>query len=362
MLLDRYLARKVAIVLSVTAPSFCLLVALLQAMRLLPLVISADLDIADVAGFLATIIIPLSAVVVPAAAVLTLMMVLSRLEGDGELMALRASGASSTRLAMAPAMVCAVVVLGAGLVTLIAEPFAYRSIEERLGELLVRASLGRVRPGVIAEPVPGLTVVAERREGDILENVMIEDRRSTPSSLLLSRRATFMPSPGEPSLRIVLEEGTVQSRSSAGMLTRATFSRLELTLELESSDLGLGALVPRRFGLDLPSLWREASLEGPSGREAAQLLHRRLAVAPGAFGLCLIALFLALTRPIATRTWAIVIGAGLILAFHLLSRFGEALVEASVLSPVSGGWLPAIFCWASLCIAVSLRRARWFIV
>lgn len=357
MLLDRYLAREVAIVLAVTAPALCLLIVMLQAMRLLPLVIAADLDGSDAAHLVATMCVPLSAVAVPAAAVLSVLAVLSRLEGDSELVALRACGASSIRLAVAPGAVCAAVAVSAGLVTLFAEPLAYRSLEDRLGDLLVRASLGQVRPGIIAEPVPDLMVLAKHRQGQHLEQVVIEDRRSEPATLIVARRATLEPARERPAVRLLLEDGTVQNRAGDGVLTRASFSSLEATLELEAVTASAG-VVPPRFGLDPMALWRETSAEGGTGREASLLLHHRLAVAPGAFGLCLITLFLGLSRPIGTKTWAVVFGACLVLGFHLLSRVGEALVEASVLSPGGGGWLPVIACWSALIIAVALHRLR----
>lgn len=357
MLLDRYLAREVAIVLGITAPALCFLVVILQAMRLLPLVIAADLGVTDAAYLVATMFVPLSAVAVPAAAVLSILAVLSRLEGDAELVALRACGASSMRLARAPGAVCTAVAIGAGLVTLFAEPLAYRNLEDRLGDLLVRASLGRVRPGIIAEPVPDLMVLAKQRRGQQLEQVVIEDRRSEPVTLLVARTASIEPTRGRPAARLLLEDGTVHSRARNGVLTRASFTRLEATLELDAAAVGIG-VVPARFGHDLMALWHEASAEGRTGREASLLLHRRLAVAPGALGLCLITLFLGLSRPIATKTWAVVFGACLVLGFHILSRVGEAFVEASVLSPGGGGWLPAIACWATLFIMVVLRRLR----
>jgi lipopolysaccharide export LptBFGC system permease protein LptF len=356
-MLDRYVAREVAIVLAITAPALCLLIVILQAMRLLPLVVAAELGVSDASQVIGLMFVPLSAVTVPAALVLSIMVVFSRLEGDGELLALRTCGISSTRLARAPGVVCLLVALGAGALTLFAEPEAYRSLDDRLGDVLVRASLGRIRPGVIAEPFPNLTVLADRRRGRHLERVFIEDRRRDPATVLTAREANLAPVRGQPAARLVLEEGSVQSRAGDGLLTRASFGRLETTVEIDSASAG-AAVIPPRFGLDLVALWREASAEGRPGREAALLLHRRLAVAPGALGLCLLALFLMLSRPIATKTWSIVAGAGLVLAFHLFSRIGEALVESSVLSPESGGWLPVALCWSALIVAVAVRRQR----
>ena len=357
-LLNRYLAREVIGVLLVTGPALCLLVMLLQSMRLLPTVIAADLGPSDVLRLAAALSVPVIAVALPAAAVVTVLMVLARLEGDGELIALRSCGASSARLARAPVVVCAAVAVIAGLLSLYAEPIAYRSLEARLGALLLRSALGRVRPGVIVEIVPGLMVTADRRRGDLLERVVIEDGRRAPSTLLAAASATFEPVHGLPAARLIVEDGTVQSRTPSGVLTRASFARLEGTVDLSGAAGSATTVVPRRFGLS-PSALHDVSLAGgDAGRDAALLLHRRLAVGPGAFVLCALALALALRRPITARPWAVTIGACLVLVFHLLSRLGEALVEANVLSPGGGAYLPVVVFCAALITMVVLRPRR----
>jgi lipopolysaccharide export LptBFGC system permease protein LptF len=113
--------------------------------------------------------------------------------------------------------------------------------------------------------------------------------------------------------------------------------------------------VPERLGCGPAALAREAAAGGVAGRRAALLLHRRLAVAPGALALCLIALALGLGRRPSSRPWAVALGAALVLGYHLLSRLGEALVEAATIPPPGGGWLPALACWAVA--AVVLGRA-----
>lgn len=363
-LLDRYLAREVAAGLLVAGPAICLCVAVLQAMRLLPLVVSAGLGAGDAAGLVATLCVPLSAVSLPTAAVVTVLAALARLRGDGELTALAASGASAARVAAAPAAACALVAIAAGALSLYAEPAAYRALEGRLGALLVRAALGRVRPGVIVEPVPALTVLAERRRGEVLEGVVIEDRRAAPAAQLVAATARLSPVPGQAAARLVLERGAVHGRAPAGagpgqgdVLLIASFSRLELTIALDEAAGALASVLPPRLGLGPGALAREAAAGGAGAALAALLLHRRAAVAPGALALCLVALGLGLRLRLASRPWAVALGAALVLGYHLLTRLGEALLEAGALSAAAGGWLPAIVCWAALA-AVGGRRGK----
>jgi lipopolysaccharide export LptBFGC system permease protein LptF len=311
----------------------------------------------------ATICVPLSAVSLPTAAVVTVLVALARLRSDGELTALAACGAGALRVAAAPAVACAVVAIAAGSLSLFAEPAAYRSLESRLGALLARAALGRIRPGVIVEPVPALTVLARHRRGDTLEGVVIEDRRATPAAQLVAASATLAPMPGRRAVRLVLADGEVHSRAPgeggrAGRLLIASFSRLEVTLALDEAaggDGGLATLLPRRLGQGPDALALAARSGGVAGREAALLLHRRLAVGPGAFALCLVALGLGLGVRLASRPWAAALGAALVLGYHLLSRLGEALVAAGALPAPAGGWLPAVACLAAIAVPLGRR-------
>lgn len=353
-MIHRYLGREIARTLVIVAPALCSLVALLQVMRLLPLVAAAGLGADDVLTVSLALLVPLSAVGLPAAAVISLLVVTARLEADGELLALRAAGASSARMALAPAALCLIVALGAGALTLFAEPAAARTLQSRLNTLLVRASLGRIRDGLVVEPAPGLTVFAQRRRGNQLEGLFLEDRRQAPALQLFATKARVMPAGNRAALQLILENGEIQGRTVRGRRLRATFRRLETTLALPGATEALASVVPRRLGRDPWQLARDAR-GGEDSEAAALLLHRRLALAPGALGLCLLTLMIGLRGRITAHPWAVTIGAGLVLAYHLVARIAEALVEVDLLGRIGGGWAPVVLTWTALGVMLLLR-------
>jgi lipopolysaccharide export LptBFGC system permease protein LptF len=358
LLLNRYLAKEIGGVLIVAAPAICLLVALLQGMRLAPVVAGADIAGLEAARLIGLLLVPLVSAVLPAAAVISLLVAFGRLAGDGELVALRASGVGSGGLAAAPVVVCAAVALTSGAVSIFGEPGAYTAMHRRLGELLSRAAMSRVRPGVICEPTEAITVWSQARRGNRLKGVFIEDRHSDPPVQLFAAAASFGPLAGHPAVRLVLEDGELQARAPDGTLTRATFSRLETVVELEGASRSLASLVPRHLGRSPWQLIDDARSDAPGARTAALVLHRRLSVAPGTVGLCVLTLLLVLWRPVPGRPLAIVLGALLLLGYHLLVRTGEAAAESGLVSPVAGGWLAAGASWLAVGSCVFISRVR----
>jgi lipopolysaccharide export system permease protein len=354
VLIHRYLARALLRTLGIVAPALCILVALLQGMRLLPLVAAAGLAPSDLAAVGAALLVPLSAVALPAAAVISVLVVSARLEADGELLALRAAGAGPLRIAAAPAAVCLVVALGAGALSAFVEPAAARGLRERVGGLLVRAAVGRIRDGVVVDAAPGLTVRAARRRGARLDGVFVEDRRREPAAQLFAATAHIVPARDRAALGLRLDDGELHGRTADGRRIWASFGRLETSVPLPAAEEALAAVVPRRLERDLAGLAADARAGEPA---AAFLLHRRLALAPGAFALCLLAVLLGTSGRVAARPWAVAAGAALVLAFHLAARLAEALVEAGAASPAAGGWLPAVLGWAAVGATLLLRSA-----
>jgi len=347
------------VALAVAAPALALLVALLQTMRLLPLVAGAGVSAGEaiiVGGLLAILV---AAITLPAAAVLAVMAAFARLHGDGELLALEAAGIPPARVAAAPLLLCAAVAAAAGATSLYAEPAAYDALRGRLGALMVRATLGGVRPGVISEPVPGLTVLCRERQGERLEGLFIEDgREEGEATLLFAARGRLRLHEDRPAAVLELEEGALHTRDDAGTLVRARFDRLESALDLEAAWAELGVVVPARLGSTPSDLAAEAREGGADGSRAALLLHRRAAVAPSALGLSVLALLLGLGRRAGGRPWAVAAAAGLVLAFHLTARLAEAWVESGGIGAVLGAWIPTGITWLVAFGWVALGRTR----
>ena len=357
-MLYRYMTREIGGVLLIAAPSLCLLIGLLQAMRLAPLLAGAEIGAGESLELVGLLLVPLITIALPAATVISVLMALGRLESNGELLAMRAAGAGPTRLAAAPAFLCALVALTTGVCSLLAEPAAYDALHGRLGGLLSRATLGRIRSDVITELSPGLTVLGHRLEGNRLGRVFIEDRREDQSVQLFSSTASLAPHPSRTELGLVLEDGALYRRSPDGTLTRASFSRLEAVFDLDDSARDLSAIVPHQLGKSPSELLAESARGGPEARPAQILLHRRLAAAPGALGLCMLTILFGLWRPASGRPVAVILGALLLLGYHLTFRAGEAAVEARLLPPFLGAWLGVASCWAAVLIVLVISRAR----
>lgn len=354
-----YVGRQVGAALALVAPALVALVALIQTMRLAPLVAGAAVEpaeLASLAGCVAALLLP---VALPAATVLALVAVLGRLETEGELSAMRAAGAGPARIAAGPLALAAAAAAAAGLAAVHLEPPAQGALRAGLARLMAEGAVRSLRPGVMAELAEGLTIRFLRQEGASLAGLFVEDRRDGRSAEIFASRGRLELGASPEALRLVAEEGAVFSRSSDGTLTRASFGRLETGLDLAGTRGGLEAVLPRRLAMTRAELARAARGGDLEGRLAAHLLHRRLALGPGALGLAVLAILVGLGAGGGrARPWALARAAGLVLAFHLVSRLGEAAASSGDLGPALGAWLPALAAWLFALGWVALRRAR----
>lgn len=358
-LLDRYLLSKFVVALIIAAPTLCAFVLLLQTMRLLPLVAHAGASLAELASIFGFVLVPLLVMTLPASMIISQQMVLTRLQSEGELLALSAAGVSRFRIALAPGLVALTVAIIAGALSLYGEPAVYGGLQRQMADLMVRSLLGRIEPGILVEPTPELTILAYARRGDQLDRIFIDDRRRQPAAQLYAQRATLAPLPGRAAVTMRLEEGFLHTREGRHRVIRAHFDRLEASFAFGDTAAELDTLFPARLAATPAELAHTIEQgDEADARDAALLLHRRLATAPGALGLCLAALALALLRPIGRRPWAFTLGATLVLGFHLLLRLGEAAVDAGRLAPAAGAWLPALVFWAALALGILLRQLR----
>ena len=181
-----------------------------QSLRFVDLIVNHGLPFSTFV-LLTTLTLPsVLAIILPVAAFVATVAVYRRMIADSEFVALRATGASNTRLAAPAVALGAAVALAVLGINLYAMPAGQRAFKDRQHELRHSLASTLLREGVFNTPLDGVTIfVRERAEGGALRGILVHDERDpVESATVVAERGALVENPQGP--RFVLENGSRQ--------------------------------------------------------------------------------------------------------------------------------------------------------
>jgi lipopolysaccharide export system permease protein len=284
-------------------------------------------------------IVPLVTLVFPLAVLMGALVALGRLGADLEILILETLGVRATRLAGPIGVLAVALSLVCLWLSLVAAPWASRSLDAALLEMSRENPAAQMRAGKVNRFGQWRLQAREvSARGDKLKNVLL-----------------WMPSLGD---TVFAKRGTLQANDEGGIYMTLENGRAFLEprsgprhLEFET----LSATLPdssrpierddedRRQGMSLAELAAGVREEIKRKRRYPEHLvewHRRLAtpVTTLIFGLIAIPLFL--TRKEYSRSAGGVWGLGTIVAYFGMVQLGDGLIQNKTLSAAAGVWLP----------------------
>lgn len=306
------------------------------------LVINRGLGAVVVAWIAAYEMIPLITRTLPFAVLIGALAALGRLRADYEILSLEAAGISGQRL-MGPVLHVAVVAAFMGLLlSLVAVPWANRSLETALHQMAAVNPGVSLRPGVVHE-FDGAKLAAREvsARGDQLRGVLlwIPDLGHT----IFAERGTVT-SQGNGFASLLLQDVEMLTHPGRETATMhfGTFSTVLRTVPKSSSASNakkVSANLP--FG-ELVTLVQAEEEQTQERRYALIELHRRFAAPIASLVFGLLAVPLALCSRCASRAAGMVMGLIVTAVYYGLLQLGEGLMQWAVVSAEFGVWLPNI--------------------
>ena len=362
--LFRYVLRQLAVGLVAVTAVLALIVWITQALRFVELVLNRGLSLVVFFELTLFMLPNFVAIILPVATFIVILAVYTRLEGDREMVAMRAAGMSQMALARpALALALAAACLGWAM-NLWVVPESYRAFREYQFEIRNRMAAVLIQEGVFNTLGDGLTVYVRKRDPDgTFHGILVHDERvSTAPSTVLAERGRLALVGGLP--QVTLENGTRQEIDPrTGRLSILSFAENTLTLAVPAErDEERYRDVRERGVLEL--LDPPAS-ERVSARDRARFTveaHQRLSGPFLTLSLAAVALALLLGGEFSRQgrpgrvLAAIAIGAALVAAWLAI---GNAVASRLVLLPLI--WvhalLPGIVALALLIRPAPLRPA-----
>ncbi len=345
-ILHRYLLREM------TGPFFTILSVFLfvllmgRILKIVEMIVRHGVSPWDIIKMLFYLIPSFLPLAVPMATLMAGVVCFSRLSGDQEITALKASGIGLGQLLPAVAVFSSCTFLISLFLNLEGAPwgaYAFRQLAFNLAKRHVSVAL---REGVFNEIFPGFVIYTDhmRLDEGIMEGIFINDQRRPEVPLqILAKRGSFVRDSSEAQLLTFrLENGTIlQSSAKEAKLRRIRFDRYEVNLDLAAMKPEERLVGKREADIGFLSLIqsiRHRHSKGKSARNFIMEIHRRLALSVA----CLVFGFLSLPMSMQSRpkgrSHGFLLGTMVILVYYLLFSAGETLAETDRLAGGIAMW------------------------
>lgn len=301
--ITRYILRQLVIGTLLVSAGLALILWLTQSLRLVEMIIGKGLGLGTFISMTMLLMPGFLVIVLPIALFAVILFTYNRLNGDRELVVMRAVGLGPFALAR-PALALAAALTAVGFaLTLWAAPVSVEAFREMRWKVRNDLTSVLVQEGAFTELDEGLTVyVRETGPDDALMGILIHDRRdpSEEVTVMAARGALVQAETGP---RILLENGSRQAvTAGTGQMQLLYFDRHVM----EFGDLG-GEAGPRyrdareRGMKELLTLTESSELPDSEIRKFRVEAHQRLASPVNALSFALIALAAVLTGPFNRR-------------------------------------------------------------
>lgn len=364
-LLDRYILREIFGYAGVALGVFLFILMTPEVLRLSELLARENITPSQLSRLFLSVLPHKLLWAVPLSVLTGLLLAMSRLAADSEVIALHATGVGRARL-LRPAMIFAG--LGAVLTLVAAQwwgPLGARTVKQLQAELSTGQVSYEVKPRVFDERFSHriLYVHDTGEAARSWEGIFLADlSQPADPELTVARTALVVPEPERRKLRLHLFDGSTHSYSTEQpeRYSVSTFAENVLTLPVPASSATLET--KRHADLSLVELW-QASRQGPRWRDATADFHRRFALPVACLIFGLIALPLGLVAQRSGRALGVVAALGLAIGYYFVFLLGDRLGREGNLPPSLGAWLANVVLVVPALSYLPMRtwseRLRW---
>jgi LPS export ABC transporter permease LptF len=295
----------------------------------------------------------------PMAALVGIVIGLSKMQGDSELVAIRAAGVGNFRILL-PVLFLGVLLSGfTFLVNLYGVPFAARIVRRVAMQTAIYKLESPIEPGVFNTEVAGYTIYV--KDGDITDgrwkNIFIhtEDPKTGKVRLITSKQGRI--DSGDQISELVLEDGVSTEITPDGEKEKFVSEKIgEVRFAIKTRrDELIGRLSAAESSVEelgLSELSDYARTKEGKERVEAQILWQRrilLSITPLIFSILGTVLVLRFSR--GGRGFGIFISLACLITYYLVAFLGEQLVRTGKISALGSGLLP---------IGIAFLAMIWF--
>ena len=348
----RYLLMEILPPFGVSILAFTSIVFLGRLMRMTQMIVVKGVGILEILKSCAYLLPYLMVFTMPMAATVGVLLALTRMSEDREIIALKTSGLSYVQ--MLPPIVGFALGIGAItlFLTLFGSPWGQQATRELLKDVVKRrADLG-IREQVFNTDFQGMMLFVNRvaTASGNLEGVFIYDFRDRENPhTVYAKRGQLSYQQAQEAMQLLLFEGQViRWGKDPTRWQTVEFKSYQVPLTLFGFMKGSRSETEMTVGELRAALTREPAGSDRHNRAAVEL-NQRFSMPLGAVLLCLMAMPLGLSPRHHGRTWSLILGLVIFLVYYVVFTASWRLAVSARLDPSLAPWLSNfLFIWVAL--------------
>jgi lipopolysaccharide export system permease protein len=374
LIIYRYLLLEILPTFGVGLLAFTAIVFLGRLMKITQMIVVKGVGLVEVLQTCLYLLPYLLVFTLPMAATVGILLSLTRLSVDREVVALKTAGMSFLQL-LPPILGFSLAVAGITLVlTVLGSPWGQQATRDLMGNVAKkRADLG-IQEQVFNTDFQGLMLFANRVSSQAggLEGIFVYDFRDQENpSTVYAQSGQLSFDEAQETMMMELTDGYVfrwGEEKGSNRWQVVDFKSYRLPLQIFSFGLKGGR---SESEMSLGELWSRLSREqagtDPYNRAVVEL-NQRFAMPVGALILCLIAMPLGLSHQHQGRTWGLIVGLVLFLVYYIVFTASWRLAIGFKINPALAPWTSdflfiwvAVFLWYRTVKELPLlpRALRW---
>ncbi len=273
---------------------------------------------------------------------------LSKMQGDSELVSIRVSGVSNFQIAM-PIMVLGIVLSAfAFLVNLKGVPMAAALVRNVALQTAIKKLESPIEPGVFNTEIAGATIYVKSGDAETgtWQDIFIYNEDPGKSTVRLITSRTGRIDVTDQQTELVLENAMVTTlplNQDPGKYITENIGDVRLAVKTSRSDLinrlTGGSVAPEELGLSQLSEFANAS-EGKERTEAQIIWQRRITLSITPLIFCLLGTVMTLSFSRGGRGFGILLAFIGLITYYLLTFAGEQLARTGTISVLAAGLIP----------------------
>jgi lipopolysaccharide export system permease protein len=288
-------------------------------------------------------------IAIPVAFLFSVLMGISRVNSEGEILALQANGISVKQVYF-PLLLFSFLVTGLCLYTsLYSVPKGNRDFELRIEKLTHERVMAALKPGVFIEGFYGLTLFAEQLVPvkNELRRVYIYDVRDEKNPLVITSQSGILRNfPGNRHLTLRLNNGSIyiEKKTSEGVQQKLDFELYDINLNVGEGGERWRDYSPPSFTYpQLLARLEETKNDPPQNLQLQVEMHRRFSLSFSCVVFSALGFFIGILSQRGIRSTAIIFCMLVGVVYWLSYVAANALALSGWLSPGLGIWLPNFF-------------------
>lgn len=341
--LYRYIAREVISAFLLGLILFTGVLLMSKMLKLADMVVSKGVPLTDILLMIVYLIPNFAIITIPMSLLLAVLLAFSRISGDSEIIAIKASGISLFKLLPPILAIALCAYILTTLTAVYALPKGHNAFKQLLRQSVQQRLSLNLKERVFNSDIPGLLVYINKSDSKTgaMTGVMIQDERNPADvSTIFAETGAISLDGSSNRIFLHLTDGAIHQSRPGELYRLLGFKEYDLSVNLPAAAAGTEK---NEIEMTLAELRHNLQTGGFSAKLMTNMgfeIHRRFALPFACFIFAVVAVPLGIQNRRSGKAAGFSLSIGTLLLFYIFQSIGKTLAVKGILTPFAAMWLP----------------------